>query len=43
MSQREFVVPTLGSTLGYQTAHEDLPGRVEPLAERVLAHLGANG
>lgn len=39
-SEREFVVPTLGSTLGYDIAHEELPDWLEPLVKRVLADLG---
>jgi hypothetical protein len=41
-SEREFVVPALGSTLGYEIALEDLPDWMEPLANRVLADLGVS-
>lgn len=39
-SEREFVVPTLGSTLGYEIALDELPEWVEPLTQRVLMDLG---
>jgi hypothetical protein len=39
-SERKFVVPTLGSTLGYELAREEPPEWLEPLAQRVLADLG---
>ena len=41
-SEREFVLPALGSTLGYEIAHEELPDWMEPLANRVLADLGVS-
>jgi hypothetical protein len=41
-SEREFLVPTLGLTLGYEIAREELPAWLEPLVERVLADLGVN-
>ena len=39
-SEREFVVPTLGSSLGYEIAHENLPDWMEALANRILDDLG---
>jgi len=39
-SEREFVGPTLGSALGYEIAHEELPDWLEPFAKRILAELG---
>jgi hypothetical protein len=39
-SERQFVVATLGSTLGYDIAREELPEWMGSLATRVLADLG---
>ncbi len=39
-SERRFVVATLGSTLGYEIAHQELPEWMDSLATRVLADLG---